>query len=91
MVHKVIPTQCTIIARRNHKWITEAHNNKAKIRETIVPERHAACKAKPIHVIRALSSLVLRIVRAYEAIPHASDNKEPNAHAPMKFRIMFIK
>ena len=84
MVHKVIPTQCTVIARRNHKWITEAHNNKAKIRVTIVPERHAACKAKPIHVIFALSSLVLRIVRACEATPNASDNKDPNAHATIE-------
>ena len=51
---------------------------------TIVPERHAACKAKPIHVIFALSSLVLRIVRACEATPNASDNKDPNAHATIE-------
>lgn len=47
-----------------------------------MPVRHAACKAKPIHVMRALSSLEFRMVRAYDAIPQASENKEPNAEIP---------
>lgn len=47
-----------------------------------MPVRQTACKANPIQVIRALSSRELRIVRAYDATPHASDNREPIAHKP---------
>ncbi len=67
------------IANKNQLCKTDAQRSKAIMRETIVPVRHTACRAKPIQVIRALSSRTIRIVRAYEAIPQAKDTSDPIA------------